>query len=102
MREIASPLDGFASPFGGGRRADPIAVFNSWFLSSGTWDATEIWIDAALWEGIWFLAPGGWQSGGIWDDAENWDLTGRFDALWFLRNGRINVFGRWLDSEAWT
>jgi hypothetical protein len=102
MREIVSPLDGFASPFGGGRRADPIAVFNSWFLSSGTWDTTKRWIDAALWEGIWFLAPGVWQSGGIWDDAENWDLTGRFDALWFLRSGRVNVFGRWLDSEAWT
>jgi hypothetical protein len=64
MREIASPLDGFASPFGGGRRADPIAVFNSWFLSSGTWDSAKRWIDAALWEPFvpeypeWFLRRG--------------------------------------------
>jgi hypothetical protein len=70
MREIASPLDGFASPFSA-RRADPYAQFGAWFLSSGAWDSGKIWIDNVPWE-EWFLATGRINVVGIWLDSEAW------------------------------
>jgi hypothetical protein len=68
MREIVSPLDGFASPFGqrgGGRLAD-------WFLASGEWDTAGLWVDRALWPLTWFLATGNWRADGYWVDGEAW------------------------------
>jgi hypothetical protein len=71
MREIVSPLDGFASPFGV-RGGLSIAALNKWFLASGEWEATGLWLDGVAFPVPWFLASGRWNFGGLWDDSEAW------------------------------
>ena len=52
-----------------------LALFNRWFLASGTWDNDGRWSDQA-----WF-----------------------WDAPYWLDGPRVNVFGAWDDSEdLWT
>ena len=45
---------------------------NTWFLKSGTWDATGAWVDSIPFPTPWFLSSGIFNIAGIWLDDEVW------------------------------
>ena len=59
---------------GGGRAGGlrGLALYDQWFLNSGTWDNDGLWADIVPWESEWFLERGSINPFGFWDEAEAW------------------------------
>lgn len=50
----------------------PLALYQDWFLESGSWNTDKFWVDSVPWVDSWFLSSGRIEVFGLWDDSEAW------------------------------